>query len=83
MIKNENLEIDFKQVQISDGQLEKLAIKLGRCFLNNDDFLDKLADTLDGIEVSELGGNSDSEESAASASGKSVDEEDQNEIDEQ
>jgi len=49
--------------------------------LRNDDFLDKLADTLDGIEVSESEESSDSEE--ASASAKSDDEEEQSEVDEQ
>lgn len=49
--------------------MEKLARKLGRRFLRNDNFLDKLADSLDGAEVSE------SESSAEESSEESVEEE--------
>ena len=53
--------VKFKNVRIKKSDVQKFAVKIGRHLLKNEKYLDKLADALDGIDISDTEAEYDSE----------------------
>ena len=54
-----------KDIKFTRAQTQRLAKRLGRCFLQDDTFLDNLADALDGIDLDDELSETESDEYAS------------------
>ena len=61
VLKVASAPVFFKNIKIKEGDLEPFAVRIARQLLRNDNYLDKLADALDGISISDSEDEYDSE----------------------